>query len=286
MSIPGFSPAPGGWQSTVPGWVAPSTRAVETTSPLRVELDGRVLETGDQSPRNFRDLVEIQGWWDGVDPRGSDVDAPGRDGSLEGRVLLGARPITINGHIHVQSRRELLEAMEWYGSVLQGAVRRGALVVTELDRDLSRRAHVRCVRKPVVVPDGPLWASVMWHLEAADPIRYSDTETSVLLTNMGPDQGLRNVGDTPVKIGLELTGPLVTPSFWIGGAEWRLAYTIPAGRKVNVTWGDRSVMYGNDDLRFYQSGPWPLLPPGVTMVGFSAVSGTGTCKVTWRSGWL
>lgn len=287
MSIPGFSPAPAGWQSPVPGWVAPATRVIESVSPLRVELDGRVLETGDQSPRNFRDLVDIQGWWDGADVRGDDPDRPGADGKLEGRVLLGARSITVNGHIHVQSRRELLEAMEWYGSVLQGQVRRADLTVTELERNLSRQARVRCVRPPAVVPDGDSWASVLWSLEAADPVRYEVTPRQVRLTPGGADQGIQNVGNALVPLTLRLVGPLVKPILWIDGQQWRLTRDVAAGEIVVAYWKDREVWSGMNSLRFWQSGPWTPARPGMTQVGLStSTTSSGHAIVSWRSGWL
>ena len=287
MPIPGYSQVESGssWQSTVPGWVRPAVNVDVTPPPLRVTLDGLTLETGYQGSKAWSDLESIEGWWEGPETRAESMPIPDGDGELAGRVLLGARPIAVTGSIRRRDRASLIEAMGRYGSVLARS-RYGTLTVEEADLGLSRQCRVRLAQPSVVVPQGPRDATIAWFLRAADPIRYADAESSVTLTNKGPDQGLQNTGNAPVKIGLELTGPLVTPSFWIGGAEWRLTYTIPAGRKVIVTWGDRSVMYGNDDLRYYQSGPWPLLQPGMNMVGFSAVSGTGTCKVIWRSGWL
>lgn len=286
MSIPGFAPSGGSWQSTVPGWVAPAVDPRVLESPITVTLAGITVESQAEDRQDFRSLHTLEGWWEAPEARIESMSIPDGDGELEGRVLLGPRPISMGGLIVTRNRGALLDEMERFGSILTTGARRGDLVVRETQRGLSRQCRVASVQPPVVVPHSDRVASWNWFLRARDPIRYSDAELSVTLTNKGPDQGLQNAGNTPVKLGLELTGPLVTPSFWIGGAEWRLSYTIPAGRTVVVTWGDRSVMYGTNDLRYYQSGPWPLLQPGMTMVGFSAVSGTGTCKVIWRSGWL
>lgn len=286
MSIPGFTPSGSAWQSPVPGWVPPSRTVTQIDSPITVTLAGITIESNPASRTDYRSLETIDGWWDGVDVRQSVLDRPGADGELEGQQLLGGRPLQLSGLIVVPDRKTLLSEMERFGSILTAGSRYGTLVVTEQERDLKRQCRVRRVQPPVITPLSDKVAEWSWFLRAADPIRYDDAEQSLLLTNKGADQGVENTGNVPVKLGLELTGPLVTPSFWIKGAEWRLNYTIPAGKTVVVAWGDRSVMYGMDDLRYYQSGPWPLLQPGMTMVGFSAVSGTGKCKVIWRSGWL
>lgn len=288
MPIPGYSQVESGssWQSTVPGWVAPAVDPRIFASPITLSLAGITVESQTADRQDFRSLHTLEGWWEGPETRVESMPISDGDGELAGRVLLGARPIAAAGLIVTRDRTGLLEEMERFGSILTTGARRGDLVVRETERGLSRQCRVSAAQPPVVVPHSDQVASWSWTLRAADPIRYDDTERSLLLTNKGPDQGVENIGNVPVKLGLILTGPLTTPSFWIGGAEWRLTYTIPAGRKVIVTWGDRSVMYGNDDLRYYQSGPWPLLQPGMNMVGFSAVSGTGTCKVIWRSGWL
>lgn len=289
MPIPGYSQVESGssWQSTVPGWVRPAVNVDVDPPPLRVTLEGLTLQTDRQSPREWRDLIALDGWWEGPEIRADEMPIPGRDGEHEGQVLFGARPISVRGAIYMPTRERLIREMSRYASVLAGRTRYGVLTVEESELGLSRQCRVRLAQPTVVVPDGDRYASVLWSLRAADPVRYEATPRYLTLQiGRTADGIIENVGNAGVPLTVQLFGPMTKPSVWIDGVKWTLDYTIAAGASVIAYFNDREVWSGSSSLRYFQSGPWPPMKPGVTPIGISAASTTGSARFSWRSGWL
>lgn len=285
MTVPGFTPSSTSWRSTVPGWTAPVVDPRLENDSITATLDGITVGTLRTDLADFRQLSTLEGWWNAPDVRAESMPKPDADGDHEGQVLLGPRPLHLGGLIVAPSRPVLLEEMERFGSILTAAPRFGTLVVTEQERGLARQCQVRRVQAPDVVPVSSRVAKWSWYLRAADPMRYSAEERQQVV-QLGVDQPIQNAGTDPVPFLLDLRGPLTNPSFWIDGAQWRLNQTIPTGVTAIAYWSEREVFSGSTSLRFYQQGPWPLLKPGVTQVGLSAQSGTGSALVRWRHGWL
>lgn len=148
---------------------------------------------------------------------------------------------------------------------------------------------------------------------ALDPLIYSGTESSTVLslptydggltvaltppvtvdaTAVGGTANLTNIGTAPAPLHIRLDGPLEQP--WIAVQDeagnsvlLRFDITLLSGQWLDVDTGERTVLIqGLQSRRGVVSGEWPLLPPGdAREVEFRASAGSGTATVTHRSVW-
>ena len=146
---------------------------------------------------------------------------------------------------------------------------------------------------------------------ATDPVRYAQSESSLLLTLAAAGAGLTFPASFPVVFGggggagsgvavnagtaevdwtATFTGPLTNPRLALDGSgrSIRILATLAAGETVVGDSATSSILFGGTSPRpswFAPGSRWFRLAPGANGLTFTADSGNGTVSITWRSGW-
>ncbi len=146
---------------------------------------------------------------------------------------------------------------------------------------------------------------------AADPLKYSATETSDS-TGVGSVSGglgfphgfphgfgsatagtiaVQNDGTVDAPWTATLDGPLTSPSITLVGTTGALAlngFSLAAGESLEIDSAERTVMLNGTASRYSSltSRTWFDLPPGASLVQLGAAAGTGTLTLRYRSAWL
>ena len=165
--------------------------------------------------------TDIEGWWNLPDPEIPDIARGWGDGSYDASGRWAARQLTLSGVILPPSSDYVSSARD---TLIQQAnlVRRGVWLKTL--ESPTRAAFVRLSGRPQINTINARGRTEFTiGLRAADPIKYSwndsDPEGYNIVTlpckNIATAQTgtttIQNVGNTPVNVFLEITGPSVGP---------------------------------------------------------------------------
>lgn len=134
-------------------------------------------------------MQNIEGWFGGVDVRGTPIDRPLADGTFDGIAPFTGRTITVTGTVIAPSRNGLQDAFDRLAGVLSGVVRRSTLVVFEAIRNVTRQAEVRLGGPVLIKRTGTLTAEFSLQMYASDPLRYSTDVKSASTTPFAASGG-------------------------------------------------------------------------------------------------
>lgn len=251
-------------------------------------------------------ISDVSGWWGLPEVETQDLPRGWGDGSLDARGRYANRLITLTGSFLTQSPDQVSEARD---KLIRAAnlVHNGAWLVVRENPD--KIAWVRLSGTPIfsnTSPRGRTDFSI--GLKAVDPIKYElvDNDPEALnaeTITMGGSVTVTNTGNTPVTAILEIEGAVtasVASPLLIKVTSDDPDSTVT----VVVSQGSEDVLYidsYNREVLFngqgYETGvgparrrlstvvDWVELQPGdnvLTMTG----SGTATCSVQFRSGWI
>lgn len=286
------------------------TTSLATRVGTSIEVDGLVISDlspiGDELGNEYV-LTSLSGWFAGVDVRAGAV-ARLSDGDFDGDALRSSRTITIGGALISSTRGDLLRGMDRLSAVLAGSVRRGRVIVTEQEQQLSRAVDARLGGPTMITRKGARHADFSIVLYCADPLRYSLDEHSVTLSPGRPGAGrayplthprmygalgtsgrvnAHNNGDARTHPIVTFVGPCANPTVNDADSTLRLGMTLLTGQSVVVDCAQRTVIFGNASRRhFLTSDPsWLALGAGDNLLNFSTDDDDGTVIVSWRDAW-
>jgi hypothetical protein len=279
---------------------------------LEVTLEDIVLQGGpvlEPGLAGCRWLVDkLQGWFDSPVIRNTDQPREDQDGSWPVDVLLGSRPISINGVVDAPDPVSLRRAVDALNSLLVGQQRRGVLTVNEVRRGLSRRAEVQLNGPTLVDERNDRQARFSIALKAEDPLRYGSELKTASAGRYQPGEGtsapwtapfqfgavgaggiiqVDNAGSYPTPSTIYLYGPLTNPvvRYVEGNQTISLQMGLDTGQTVELRNNPRSprvLLDGSSRYARLSSAQFFLLPPGVSTIYFSADSGSGSMMIAWR----
>lgn len=173
---------------------------------------------GDQPRREGFNIVEWDGWDNGVDVRQEKLEVPGGDGDFDLPSTLASRIVPFSGYCMASNA---IGQVSWYGDMLTGLLsRRLAFPITVKTLDRSLMSFGKLAAKPEFEPfGGQKFADFAGQLYFPDHRRFGPTQL------VEPGKPMRNYGNA-----------ITAPRFRITGARPG-GYTIngPAGRQYVVT---------------------------------------------------
>lgn len=247
--------------------------------------------------------------------RVNDLARPNRDGLIPGADYYGGRDLSfevmVAGGSHAATEAAIAD--------LAAAFARSAVPVPIDVRVAGNPGEYRLFGKPrgVVVAfsrqdfTGAAVARCQCHFTATDPVRYSLSESSLVLSLAATGTGLEYPVEYPVVYGgtggagqgdavnggsadvdwfATFTGPLTNPRIEHvnSGRFMRVVASVAASQTVVLDSTHGAVLLNGSTPRPSWVGAgssWFRLEAGSNLLRFTADSGSGDCTVVWRSGW-
>lgn len=253
-------------------------------------------------------ITEEAGWSDAAPIRLAAAERAGTDGAVSGRVLRGARLISLRGTAVAPGRIPMLEAKER----LRAVAAAGSYTLTVAEAHLTRQVQVKQFSELKIADFGSYAFRFELSLRADDPLRYGTTPRQVQLTLAASTGGTAmplsfpfqfsatGSGNTGVVINdgnattypvLTISGPVSNPVVRNASTDRRIALGIDvaAGETVTVDHASGRVLLNGTASRLTTLLPgssWWGLPPGASQISFSAATSTGAqLAVTYRPAW-
>lgn len=260
-------------------------------------------------------LVEVAGL-EQIPIRTPSQELPGGHGAFIPNQLYGARRIIVAGKVRGSTNQVYLDNRQ----LLQEALKvsrdsAGKLVPVTAKFNLlggdGYQAAVVPIRGPEMAfkPGHVTMEDFVFELEAADPALYAQalTEATIslptgggtalptalpasLAAGTGGQAVLTNSGNLETFPTVRFDGPLTNPTIFnlTLGITLQLTVTLLAGEFITVDMKARTITQGTstNKMNTLASGSdffW--LKPGENTIKFSALSGSGTAKVSFRSSW-
>lgn len=244
-------------------------------------------------------MTDIKNWWRQPDPQLPALQRGWGDGDYDAEGRYTARVLTLEGSFLTQDPSQIAAARDKLIKATN-LVRKGDWLVVK-ESPIPKAAFVRLSGTPsieTVTARGRTDFSI--GLKAADPIKYewvggSDNFRSAGLTSGGST--ITNEGNTEVSGVFQVFGPLtasvgspatITKTNGEGGSisivdsltENQILEIDTLNREVLLLEGD-SVLSG----RFKTATllEWLYLDPGDNTISYS---GSGSCRILYRSGWI
>lgn len=262
-------------------------------------------------------IVTVEGLADLPAIRSGDTGRVARGGLVAGRDLYGGRSVTITLDV-------LADTQAAFGVAVAALSRAFAAPVDDplplsftipgVADGVAARVYVRPRKRALPIAtswfQGTTRASVQ--LDAADPLLYSDSESSLTIAAAVEAGGrsydrtydmtygslgtggigiVSNLGDTPAPVVLRIYGPIVDPRVTntTTGQVLGLTATLGGGEFVDIDTADRTVLLGGtaDRYSWLTTPQWWDLQPGSNEISFTgSVSSGATVQVTYRSAWI
>lgn len=273
-------------------------------------LDQLTLGTGTNFP-----LSEVSGL-EVIPIRTPSEDLPGQHGSYVPNQLYGGRRIIVAGRVKGATSATYLTNRQSLESALKIARdASGNLTPITAKFNLTGGGAYQAVvipRRGAEMPFRPGHVSFeqfVFELEAQDPALYSQTLTeqtislptgggvalptalpASLSAGTGGEATLTNAGDLESFPTVRFDGPLTNPTIFnlTLGITLQLSLTLLAGEYVTIDMRAKTITQGTstNKMNTLASGSdffW--LKSGANTIKFSALAGSGTAKVSFRSSW-
>lgn len=259
-------------------------------------------------------FANLDGWDEMPDPIGEVVPRPNDDGADFADLVLGPKPLTLNGSIICPDQATAYRCRDRLTTAAQLLRRTGQLIVTE---PIAKRVEVR-------LGGGLIWtwvdgraATFSVPLTAADPRKYAADESTANVQLADPNQivrayprvydgGLRyrvtvvgaglpasltNEGVTPTYPTFTVRGPVTNPVIELVGTGKFIEFTVTlTGTDVlTIDTATRSVLLNGSPSRWLLTdGGFFQIPPGDSQIAFRAFTFNTQARldIAYRSAWL
>lgn len=279
-----------------------------------IRLGDLVLNTIDENEVVWV-CTDIQGWWNLPDPEIPDLPRGWGDGSYDARGRYAARLLTLTGAFLTQDPGQVEAARQKLFKAIDLVYEGNELVVNE--SPVVKTAFVRLSGRPeisTVTARGRTEFSI--GLKAPDPVKYEYLTTGegiednfrfTTLAQGSSATGFTNAGTARVSPIFELTGPVNSGATIVNLIDYSdanyanvtqtmtLVSAIPSGSTLEIDTLNREALLVTGATvvngRSYVStlSDWIYLEPSykaTNTITYTAGSGSGSCKVLYRSGWI
>lgn len=269
-----------------------------------ISIGDLVLNTIDSVTGVVWVCTDIQGWWQIADVEMQDLPRGWGDGSYDAKGRYTNRLITLTGSFLTQDPSQVEAARDKLVRAVS-LVHRGAWL--KVNETIPKVAYVRLSGTPEITnvnARGRTDFSI--GLKAPDPIKYELVDNDVLSYNqadlsVGGSVTITNRGNTKVPVIFEVAGTFTasasSPLTITNTTTSKSVYVVASQSTSDILAIDtynREVLFNDEG---YETGlgasrrrlstlvDWIELEPGnntITLTG----SGTGTCRVLYKSGWI
>lgn len=279
-------------------------------------VDTLVLDTLTLGTNTNFPLAEVAGL-ETIAIRTPSEDLPGQHGAYVPNQLYGARRIVVAGRVKGSTQAAYLTNRQSLQAAMKISRDASSVLVPIIAKfNMVGGGAYQAAVIPTKAPDmsfkpGHLtFEEFVFELEAPDPALYSQTLTSsvislpagggtalptaipvILSAGTGGTALLTNAGNLETWPTVRFDGPLTTPTIFNStlGITLQLSLTLLAGEYVVVDMKTRTITQGTSTNKMNAlatGSDFFWLKTGDNTVNFSALAGSGTATVTFRSAYL
>lgn len=271
---------------------------------MDASVAGRVFSDGDDEDATFL-LVNISGWFDGVDTRREKTPRPRRHGAFKSQGYQGGRIVSLEIEVYTSSKAEQRDALASLAALLADGSY-APLTVTEGDQswsisvgrdgdptvNLDNYGVLATVRLQFWAPDSRWYEDAAWQ-ETGPPVAGAGLVWPAVWPAVWPGGGssgridLVNSGLAPSSPMFRLLGGFSSALITCVETGERIGFDrpIPIGSVVDIdVAGRRALIDGQSDVsRWLRWREWGDVPPDSTRrFQFDVVDPSGSPKLQGR----